>query len=96
MNRIVVWTIAGVLVAGTAAAIAVNAEHRGGAVLIPGNNPVTEDQVRTQLQADGWSDMRIRRDGRLFDVIAVKGNQPRTMTVDSQTGRLASDDNDDD
>jgi hypothetical protein len=33
MNRIVVWTIAGVLVAGTAAAIAVNAEHRGGALL---------------------------------------------------------------
>ena len=84
------------LVAGTAAAIALNAEHRGGTVLIPGNNPVTEDQVRTQLQAGGWSDVRIQRDCRYFDVIAVKGNQPRKMTVDSQTGRLASDDEDDD
>lgn len=74
MNRIAVWTIVGLLVAGTVAAIAESPHHRGGAVLIPGDNSVTEDQVRTQLQADGWSDVQIQHDGRYFDVIAVKGN----------------------
>lgn len=96
MNRILVWTIAGALVAATAGAIVVNAGQRLGAALIAGDNPVTEDQVRMKLEADGWSDIRIQRGGRYFDVTALKDNRPRKMTVDSQTGRLASKDDDDD
>jgi hypothetical protein len=96
MNRLLVGFVAGTLVVGTAAAIAVYAEHGRGAVLIPGDNPVSEEQVRTKLQSDGWADVRIQRDGRYFDVTAVRGNQPRKMTVDSQTGRLATNDDDDD
>jgi len=96
MNRLLVWSVTGVLVVGTGAAIAVYAEHDRGAVLIPGDKPVSEEQVRTKLQSGGWSDVRITRDGRYFDISAVRGNQPRKMTVDSQTGRLASNDDDDD
>ena len=95
MKRIAAWSIAGLLVAGTAAAIAVSVEYRG-AVLIPGDQPVTDEQVRAKLQTDGWSDVRIQHDSRYFDVTAVKDNQPRKLTVDSQTGRLASKDDDDD
>jgi hypothetical protein len=96
MKRLLAWSAAGLLVAGTVAVFAVNAAQNRGAVLIPGDNPVTEEQVRTALQADGWSDVRIQRDGRYLAVTAVKDSRPGKMTVDTQTGRLASNDDDDD
>jgi len=96
MKRLLVWSVAGVLVAGTLAVFAVNAAQNRGAVLIPGDNPVSEEQVRTALQAEGWSNVRIQRDGRYFEVVAVKENRPGKMKVDAQTGRLASNDDDDD
>jgi len=95
MKRILAWSIIGTLVAGTAGVFAVNAAQHRGTVLIAGDNPVTEDQVRMKLQGDGWSDIRIARDGRYFAVTAIKDNQPRKITVDSQTGRLDDDDDDD-
>jgi hypothetical protein len=76
VKRLLVWSAAGVLVAGTLAVFAVNAAQNRGAVLIPGDNPVSEEQVRTALQAEGWSNVRIQRDGRYFEVIAVKENRP--------------------
>jgi flagellar biosynthesis/type III secretory pathway M-ring protein FliF/YscJ len=96
MKRLLVWSAAGVLVAGTLAVFAVNAAQNRGAVLVPGDNPVSEEQVRTALQAEGWSDVRIQRDGRYFEVMAVKENRPGKMKVDARTGRLASNDDDDD
>jgi hypothetical protein len=96
MKRILVWAIAGLLVAGTAGLLVANTEQHRGTALIAGDVPVTEDQVRTKLQADGWSDVQIRRDGRYLQVTAVKGGQPGKMAVDSQTGRLRADDDDDD
>jgi len=96
MKPILVWTIAAALVAGSTGVIVVNAAQHRGAMLIPGDNPVTEDQVRMKLQGDGWTDIRIQRDGRYFDVTAIKDNESRKMLVDSRTGRLGSKDDDDD
>jgi hypothetical protein len=97
MKRILVWAIAGLLVVGTATLIIANTEQHQGAALIAGDVPVTEDQVRTKLQSDGWSDVQIQRDGRYFQVTAVKSGQAsKKMAVDSQTGRLRSNDDDDD
>ena len=95
MNRILVWTIAGVLVVGTAGLIVVNSAQSRVGALIPGDSPVTEDQVRIQLQADGWLDVQIQRDGRIFRVTALKNGRIANIIIDSQTGRLRSDDDDD-
>ena len=97
MKRLLVLSIGGALALGAVGLIAVNAQQPRGAVLITGDQPVTEDQVRTKLQTDGWSDVRIVRDGRYFQVSAAKGGKAEQFAVDGQTGRLrASNDDDDD
>ena len=53
--------------------------------------------MRAKLQTDGWSDVRIVRDGRYFQVSAAKDGKAEQFAVDGQTGRLrASNDDDDD
>ena len=98
MNRLIMWSIGSALALGAAGLLVVNAQQREGAVLIAGDRPVTEDQLRTKLQTDGWSDVQIVRDGRYFQVTGSKGGQAGQMMVDGQTGRLRanSDDDDDD
>ena len=96
MNRILAWSIAGALVAGVTGLVVVNAEQRAGEAFIPGDKPVTEDQIRTKLQSDGWSDVQIKRGGRYFEVTANKQGAAEKLAVDAQTGRLRPDDDDDD
>ena len=99
MNRKLMWALggSGLLIVATGLVI-VMAEPTTGPPFIPGDQPVTEDQVRQKLQADGWSNVQIVRDGRYFEAIASKDGQSTKMMVDSQTGRLraAADDDDDD
>jgi len=96
MNRLLVWSVAGALIAGAAGLMVVNAQQRQGEIFIAGDKPVTEDQVRAKLQMDGWSDVKIYRDGRYFEVTASKDNQADKIVIDAQTGRLRGDADDDD
>src|SRR5215471_7294090 len=96
MKRLLVWSVAGALVAGATGLMVVNAQQRPGAVFIAGDKPVTEDQVRAKLQMDGWSDVQIDRDGRYFQVTASKNNEAGKIVIDAQTGRLRRDADDDD
>jgi len=98
MNRLVNWAIGGAIVAVIAGFVIVIAAPARGPVFIAGDKPVTEDQIRQKLQTDGWSDIRITREGRYFEAVASKGGQNSKVDVDSQTGRLrpADDDDDDD
>ena len=97
MKRLLVLSICGVLALGAVGLLAVNAQQREGAIFIAGDRPVTEDQVRTKLQTDGWSDVRVVREGRYFQVSVAKNGQAEKFAVDGQTGRLrASNDDDDD
>jgi hypothetical protein len=97
MKRLLVLSIGGVLAIGAAGLLAVNAQQPQGAVFIAGDSPVTEEQVRTKLQTDGWSNVQIVHEGRYFQVTAAKGGQAEKFAVDGQTGRLrASNDADDD
>ena len=99
MNRKLMWAIGGggLLITATGLAI-VMAEPIKSPALIPGDQPVTEDQIRQKLQSDGWSNVQIMRDGRYFEAIASKNGTNSKIEVDSQTGRLrtANDDDDDD
>jgi len=96
MNRILVWTFAGALVIGAAGAIIATAEQTKGPPLIAGDQPVNEEQVRQKLQSDGWSNMKITHEGRYYEASGSKDGRTVRVAVDSQTGRLRSDGDDDD
>lgn len=82
------------ILAATGAVIAI--AETPGPVFIAGDKPVTEEQVRTKLQSDGYADVRIVREGQFFEASGAKGGKAVKLRVDSRTGRLASDDDDDD
>jgi hypothetical protein len=84
----------GAVLAATGAVIAI-AETPGPA-FIAGDKPVTEEQVRAKLQADGYADVRIVREGQFFEATGAKDGKGAKLRVDSRTGRLATDDDDDD
>ena len=58
------------------------------------NGPVSEEQIRQKMTADGWTNVLIKREGRYFQVMGLKDQQTSHLTVDSQTGRLRDDDDD--
>ena len=64
--------------------------------LIAGDGPVTVDQVVQKLKADGWSEIVISRNGRYLNVSGLVNGQSGKVAVDSQTGRLKADADDDD
>lgn len=58
----------------------------------PMNAPkVTEAQLRTNLQAQGYSQIdKIELKGNEYDVMAKKGTQSYKLTVDAATGQVKS------
>ena len=96
MKRLLVCAIAGILAVGTAGVIIADAQQRERSAFIPGDPPVGEQQVRTQLQTDGWSGVKIVANGRYFDVTGTRAGAAAKVKVDSQTGRISAADDDDD
>jgi hypothetical protein len=94
-RRLLMTLIGGIALAAAAGALIATAEPRG-AVFIPGDQSVTEDQVRQKLSSDGYSNIQIVRQGRYFEAIGTKDGKPTKVRVDQQTGRLASNDDDGD
>ena len=97
LNRKLLLSIIGVsTIIGTAGLMMANGQQDP--VLIAGDRPVTEAQVRETLQTEGWSNIQIAQDGKYFRVTGYKYGKTVTLAVDSQTGRLRanSDDDDDD
>ena len=97
MNRVLVWSAAGgVLLAVATGLVIATVEQPRGPVFIAGDKPVTEDQIRQKLAADGWTNVQIVRQGRYYEAMASKNGQTEKVAVDSQTGRLRGSDDDDD
>jgi len=71
-----------------AAIVVYDRSHRR--VLIPGDQPVTEIEVREQLQADGYTNIQMMRSAGYFEVTASKDGKPATLAIDAATGRLAN------
>lgn len=97
MNRR--WILAGVglLLLGITGIAIVTAEPENGPAFIAGDKPVSEDQIRQKLQSDGWSNVQVVRDGKYFEAMGMKAGQTSKVAVDSQTGRVrANRDEDDD
>jgi hypothetical protein len=98
-RRLLVWIIGGVLLVGLVGALVARFEPfeaQRGAVFIPGDQPVTEDQIRQKLQSEGYSNLQIVRQGRYFEAMGSKDGTTGKIAVDSQTGRLRGADDDED
>jgi hypothetical protein len=64
MNRPIALAIGGALLIGVTGVLIATVEQDNGIVLIAGDKPVTEDQVRQKMRAEGWSNVQIEREGR--------------------------------
>ena len=87
--------LGGSVILAAAGAVIATAETSG-PVFIPGDKPVTEEQIRTKLQTDGYTDIRVAREGQYFEASGAKDGKAAKLRIDSRTGRLAGDDDDDD
>jgi hypothetical protein len=97
MNRAVVGVIAGgVLLAAAAVFVFAATERESGPVFIEGGKPVTADQVKEKLIAEGWTGVQALLRGRFVIAMASKGGRTEAFVVDTRTGRLHQNDDDDD
>jgi hypothetical protein len=96
MNRLIVCVIGVALLAGSVGLMIANAQQTQPTAFIAGDRPVTAEQVLQKLQTDGWSNVVISRNGRYIEVTGSMNGETSKMAVDSQTGRLRADNDDDD
>jgi hypothetical protein len=96
MNRRIVCLVAGLFAIGSAGLMIARAQPTQGAVFIAGDAPVSLEQIEAKLRADGWSNVQISGNSRYVRVTGLINGQPGKIAVDSQTGRLLSEVDDDD
>jgi hypothetical protein len=97
MNRAVAGVIAGgALLAAAAVFVFAATERDSGPVFIEGGKPVTIDQVKDKLSADGWTGIQAMLRGRFIMAMASKDGRTEAFVVDARTGRLRQSDDDDD
>jgi hypothetical protein len=96
MNRLIASVISVALLAASTGLMIANAQQAQPPALIAGDRPVTAEQVLEKLQTDGWSNVVISRNGKYIEVTGSMNGETSKMAVDSQTGRLRADNDDDD
>jgi ABC-type sugar transport system substrate-binding protein len=97
MNRAIVGAIAGAALLAAAAVFVFAATDRdSGPVFIEGGTPVTIDLVKEKLVAEGWTGVQAMRRGRFVMAMASKDGRTEAFVVDTRTGRLHQNDDDDD
>jgi hypothetical protein len=95
MSKQLVSGIALALAVGGAATVAI-AEESSRPPFIKGGGPVTDEQIRQELLAEGYSNPQIVRQGRYFEALGTKDNQTQKFVVDGWTGQLRGEDDEDD
>jgi hypothetical protein len=97
MKRLIACMIGvALLLAASVGLMIATAQQAQPPAFIAGDRPVTAEQVREKLQTDGWSNVAISRSGRYIEVTGSVNGETSKMAVDSQTGRLRADNDDDD
>jgi len=96
MNRRIVAALSGGAALLVATGLVIATAGPRGAVFIPGDQPVTEAQVREKLQSEGYTNVQIARQGNYFEAIGSKDGKTGKLVVDARNGRLGDDDDDDD
>lgn len=66
--------------------------------LIPVVGPITEQQIRGKLTANGFSNIQITLQGGIFQTNATKDGRALRLAIDAQSGTIlqVQDDDDDD
>jgi hypothetical protein len=64
-------------------------------VFIPGDQPVSVDQVRQKLVSDGWSNIEVSQKGRFIVAVGSRNGEEKTIEVEALTGRVRITDDDD-
>ena len=95
-RRLLIWAAGGACLVGASGVLIAALDRSNGPVFIAGDQPVTEEQVRQKLQSAGYSNVQIVRQGRYLEAMGSKDGQTGKVVVDSQTGWLRGDDDDDD
>src|SRR5262244_2723731 len=96
MKRLIACVIGAALLVGSVGLMIANAQQAPAPEFIAGDRPVTSEQVLEKLQTDGWSNVAISRNGRYIEVTGSLNGEASKMAVDSLTGRLRADNDDDD
>jgi hypothetical protein len=100
MKRVLIaGIIGGCILAGTAAIYAATNVPRDR--LFSASGPITEQQIRDKLTAEGFSNIQISQQGSLFETTATKNGRGVKWEIDSRSGTVlkaghADDDDDDD
>ena len=81
-NRVLMGVIAAAVLVAIVTVIDFAKERKDGPVFIAGNGPITEDQVRQKMIADGWTNVLINREGRYFQVMGSKEQQTAHLVVE--------------
>lgn len=94
MNQMLVYGLIGAFLGGgLGVLIAIAGED--GEIFITTDQPITVAQVQEKLRSDGWLNVQIAEQGRYFEVAGSKDGQSRKLMIDSLTGRLIADNDDD-
>ena len=94
MRKVTLAVITVAVAAGAASIYA--AGNSSGARLIPGSGPISEQQIRDKLTAEGFSNIQITLRGSAFKTVAIKDGRQAELTIDAQSGIVSQDRDDDD
>lgn len=83
----------GALIGGGVGFLIANADE--GPIFIASDQPITTVQVREKLTNDGWLNIQIEQQGRYFTATGTKDGSSRKLMIDSLTGQLIADEDDD-
>jgi hypothetical protein len=95
MVRWVIPLVSCAILIGAAGLVKVIAPSPG-PVFIAGDKPVSEELVHNKLGAEGWTDVRTLHEGQYILATGVRSGQAQKIFVDSRTGRLRGQPDDDD
>ena len=86
MSRVLIGIIIGTLLGGgLGALVAVSNEDE---FFLASAGPITEEQVRSKLQADGWAVVRLTKDARYIEATTERAGRIGHLIIDSLTGQL--------
>ena len=94
MRKVTLAVITVAVAAGAASIYA--AGNSSGDRLIPGSGPITEQQIRDKLTAEGFSNIQISLRGNIFKTVATKDGRQAELAIDARSGIVSQDRDDDD
>jgi hypothetical protein len=95
MSKQLIYGIVLALAVGGVGTMAIG-EESSRPPFIKGGGPVTEEQIRQELLAEGYSNPHIVRQGRYFEALGTKDSQTQKFVVDGWTGQLRGEEDEDD